>query len=197
MGLVTRRGLQTLRVCLFLLTLLVASWPGSEAIAQTSAPTTIILGLAGNNPLFPTNTYEAHIRNLLLAGKLSEALSLAKEHYGKVPAFLQRYAAAFDTTNRSAGNCQKVAKSIHEGLAQLGTKAEYIALRSTWDNITIDLPNGTNRALSNNGYHILVKVESMAYDAYTGAAGMKFAEYLSRLHVHAGHAIQTSVASKP
>jgi len=35
--------------------------------------------------------------------------------------------------------------------------------------------------LTDNGYHVLVRMNGRAYDAYTGAAGMPWAEYLSRL----------------
>jgi hypothetical protein len=49
----------------------------------------LVGGLAGANPGLPTNSYDAHIRNLLLAGKVSEALTYAKEYHGRVPAYLR------------------------------------------------------------------------------------------------------------
>jgi hypothetical protein len=43
------------------------------------------------------------------------------------------------------------------------------------------MPDGRDLNVSLNGYHVLVRMNGRAYDAYTGVAGMPWAEYLSRL----------------
>ena len=153
--------------------------------------------VAGANPLLPTSSYDAHIRNLLLAGKVPEALSYAKEQYGRIPSYLQHYAAAFEAANRTVGRCQEVSRAIHGALSKLGGKPEYLTIRSKWDYPVFKMPDGTDQTLSHTGYHVVVRVEHMVYDAYTGSAGMKLTEYLSRIATPQGFRIETAVVSKP
>ena len=153
--------------------------------------------VAGVNPLFPTSSYDAHVRNLLLAGKVTEALGYVKDHYGRIPAWLRSYAAAFDAANQAFGRCQHVAKAIHAGFTRLGERPEYVALRTRWDFPVFRMPDGKEKALAETGYHVVVKVGDMVFDAYTGPTGMKFADYLSRLSVPSGHSITTAIVSKP
>jgi hypothetical protein len=153
--------------------------------------------MTGVNPLFPTNSYEANIRNLLLAGKVADALSYAREHSGRVPAYLRQYAAAFDAANRAVGRCQEVARSIHGALSRLAGKPEYVAIRSKWDHPVFRMMDGTDQTLSHTGYHVVVRVGDKAYDAYTGSMGMKLADYLSRVAVPPGFRIETMVVGKP
>jgi hypothetical protein len=55
---------------------------------------------------------------------------------------------------------------------ELTTEAEYIVFK---------MPAGRDMRLTETGYHVLVRMNDRAYDAYTGAAGMPWAEYMSRL----------------
>ena len=151
----------------------------------------------GANPLIPANSYDAHIRNLLLSGKVPDALSYAKEHYGRVPAFLERYAAAFTGENQQVGRCQEVAKTLHAGLSRLGGNAEYLAIKVNWDYLGFRLLDGKEKTISHTGYHVVVRVGDMVYDAYTGTAGMRLSEYLSRLIHPAAASLQVVVVSKP
>ncbi len=153
--------------------------------------------VAGSNPLLPTNSYDAHIRNLLLSGKVAEALNSAKEHYGRVPEWLRSYAAAFDAAKRAVGQCQEVAKAIHAGMTQMGQQADYLRIRSTWDYVSFQPLAGKEQTITRTGYHVVVKVGDTVFDAYTGPAGMKVTEYLSRLSTLPGHSISTSVVSNP
>ncbi|WNG13231.1 hypothetical protein [Cystobacter fuscus] len=50
--------------------------------------------------------------------------------------------------------------------------------------MVFNLANGKEASISHTGYHVLVRMQGRAYDAYTGAAGMPWAEYLSRLGTH-------------
>ena len=43
------------------------------------------------------------------------------------------------------------------------------------------LANGKDAHVSKAGLHILVRMNGRAYDAYTGAAGLPWADYMSRL----------------
>jgi hypothetical protein len=181
-----------------LLTLTALVWSGGcssagHALALPIAPAHV----AGTNPFFPTNSYDAHIRNLLLAGKVSEALGYAKEHYGRIPSYLQQYAGAFAPANMAVGKCQDVARSIHGGLATLGAKPEYVAIRSRWDYPVFKMPDGTDQTLSHTGYHVVVRAGNAVYDAYTGPAGMRFTEYLQRIATPQGFRIETAVVNKP
>lgn len=152
---------------------------------------------AGSNPLLPTHSYDAHIRNLLLSGKVAEALGYAKEHYGRVPAWLRSYAAAFDAAKQAVGQCQDVAKAIHAGMTQMGQKPEYLGIQSTWRYVLYQPPDGKEQTITRTGYHVVVKVGDRVFDAYTGPAGMKVTEYLSRLSTRPNHSISTSVVNSP
>jgi hypothetical protein len=151
----------------------------------------------GANPGLPTNSYDAHIRNLLLAGKVSEALNYVKDLHGRVPAYLNRYAEAFRVDNQKAGQCQEVARAIYSALSKLGSKAEYLAIRANWDHPMFKMADGTEKVMSLNGNHFIVRVEGMVYDAYTGAAGMRLDAYLARIILPPGYKLTTEVVSKP
>jgi hypothetical protein len=159
------------------------------------------LALAGSqvvaNPALPTNSHDAHIRNLLLSGKVADALSFAKEHHGRVPVYLNKYAEAFSVDNQRVGNCQAVARALQAGLSRLGARAEYLAIKSEWDYPVFRLLDGREKTLSHSGYHVVVRVEGMIYDAYTGPTGMKLADYLSRIIVPDGATVFTQVVQKP
>lgn len=153
--------------------------------------------VSGANPLFPTNSYDANIRNLLLSGKVAEALGYAKEHYGRVPDWLRSYAAAFDAAKRAVGQCQGVAKAIHEGMTQVGQKPEYLALRANWDFVVFKAGDGKQHTVTHNGYHVVVKAGEKVYDAYTGPAGMKLSDYLARIFIDSGAKLETAVVATP
>ena len=154
-------------------------------------------GQVGASPGLPTNSYDAHIRNLLLAGKVSEALNYVKDLHGRVPAYLNRYAEAFRVDNQKAGQCQEVARAIHSALSRLGARTEYLALRANWDHPMFKMADGTEKVMSLNGNHFVVRVEGMVYDAYTGAAGMRLDAYLARIILPPGYKLTTEVVSKP
>ncbi|MFY0582482.1 hypothetical protein ACN28S_56765 [Cystobacter fuscus] len=95
---------------------------------------------------------------------------------------------SFDASKQVAGACQGFAQSIHTAFTQLGGKPEFVQLSTErWESvgyIVIKLANGKEASISHTGYHVLVRMQGRAYDAYTGAAGMPWAEYLSRLGAH-------------
>jgi hypothetical protein len=134
----------------------------------------------------------------LAAGDVEGAVAAYMAHKGltEAPPWLQAFQAAFNAINRTVGPCQKVATDIHTALVKFGAKAEYIAFRERRGNyLVFDLPDGTKPTLTRNGYHVVVRVGERVYDAFTGPAGMKMAEYMSRLHARSG--FDWSVVANP
>jgi hypothetical protein len=134
------------------------------------------------------DSLRAHTLSLLARGQVTEAIEywvLATEK--PAPAWLMGLKTAFDASKQVAGACQGVARAIHVAFTQLGRKPELVELRTPnqsadeFSYIVFKMPSGRDMMLSNNGYHVLVRMDGRAYDAYTGAAGMPWAEYLSRL----------------
>lgn len=89
------------------------------------------------------------------------------------------------------GACQDVARSIHTVFTRLGGKPEYVELTTRISNKKVDfhivfqLVNGKDARVADTGLHVLVRMSGRAYDAYTGASGLPWAEYLSRLGARA------------
>lgn len=97
---------------------------------------------------------------------------------------------------REIGKCQEVARSSFDFFKRIGGKPEFIAFKAkNWDFLTLDLPDGTNVTLTQNGYHVVVRLGTRIYDAFTGPAGMEAQAYMSRLHAPFGYAAE--VVSQP
>jgi len=132
------------------------------------------------------DSLRGHTFSLLARGDVAGAIDYWALTTGKdAPAWLFALKTAFDGSKQVAGACQGVARSIHTAFTQLGRKPELVELwtdpPSKFPYIAFKLPNGRDMRLTETGYHVLVRMEGRAYDAYTGAAGMPWAEYLSRL----------------
>ena len=133
-----------------------------------------------------TDSLRAHTFSLLSRGQVTEAIDYWVLSTGKdAPAWLLAARASFVASKQVAGACQGVARSLHTAFTQLGGKPEFVQLttqpREKVPYIMFKLMNGQDVNLSHNGYHVLVRMQGRAYDAYTGAAGMPWAEYLRRL----------------
>jgi hypothetical protein len=104
---------------------------------------------------------------------------------------------AYGVANQAAGNCQQVARLIHTAFIKLGQTPQYVAIRASGkkDYIAFEMTSGKSPGITYNGYHVIVRVEDVAYDAYTGPLGMKWTEYLSRLHAEMG--VTWKVVSSP
>ena len=132
------------------------------------------------------DSLRAHTLRLLARGEVAEAIDYWVLTTGKeAPAWLLAARASFDASKQVAGACQGVAQSIHAAFTQLGGKPEFVQLstrsQGEFEYIMFKLANGRDASISHTGYHVLVRMQGRAYDAYTGAAGMPWAEYLSRL----------------
>ncbi len=156
---------------------------GGTARGATPVRETVATQVMGADSLW------AHTLGLLARGQVTEAIEYWVLTTGKeAPAWLFAFKTAFDASKQVAGACQGVARSIHSAFSQLGGKPEFVVLSTRSQRqvpyIVFKMPNGQDLNLSQNGYHVLVRMNGRAYDAYTGAAGMPWAEYLNRLGAH-------------
>jgi hypothetical protein len=147
-----------------------------------------------------TDSARAKVLSHLAHGELAEAIQAYEVATGfKAPLWLTGLKAAFDASKQVAGSCQEVAKSIHSAFAQLGGRPEYVKLmtpdRERFPNMIFKLASGKDANVSLNGFHIVVRMNGRAYDAYTGASGLPWADYLSRLAARAP--ILEQVAESP
>jgi len=135
-----------------------------------------------------TDSARAKVLAHLARGELAEAIHAYEVATGlKAPLWLTGFKAAFDASNQMPGACQGVARSIHAVFTRLGGKPEYVELTARSANerayveMVFRLANGKDAHISNAGLHVLVRLNGRAYDAYTGAAGLPWADYMSRL----------------
>jgi|GEM_PF-1429928 len=147
------------------------------------------------------DSLRGHTFSLLARGDVTGAIDYWALTTGKdAPAWLFALKTAFDGTKQAAGACQGVARSIHTAFTQLGRKPELVVLttrnREIVDYIIFKMPEGRDLNVSRNGYHVLVRMNDRAYDAYTGVAGMPWAEYLRRLGAQS-EIIQTVIEALP
>lgn len=122
---------------------------------------------------------------------------------GRVPDWLVAFQNAFAVASRKAGECQRVAKLIHEGLTRLGQRPEY--LRFTvhgarkeigFDEMSQGVLTKTHQ-ISTTGNHVVIRLGDKVMDAYTGLAGLPFADYMTRLSVTPGSRIVHEVIQSP
>jgi hypothetical protein len=135
-----------------------------------------------------TDTARAQVLAHLGRGEVAKAIQAYEVATGlKAPLWLTGFKAAFDASKQVPGACQGVARSIHTVFAQLGGKPEYVELTTRVSNervyteMVFRLANGKDAHVSNAGLHLLVRMNGRAYDAYTGAVGLPWADYMSRL----------------
>jgi hypothetical protein len=91
---------------------------------------------------------------------------------------------SYDVGKQAAGQCQAVARGIHAAFAQLGGKPQFVELRNvdkSIDYIVFRTAAGRDVNITRTGYHVLVRLEKRAYDAFTGPAGLPWREYMNRL----------------
>ncbi|MET0405843.1 MAG: hypothetical protein ABW123_25710 [Cystobacter sp.] len=139
-----------------------------------------------------TDSLRSHTFGLLARGQVAEAIDYWALTTGKeIPAWLVAFRTSFDTSKQIAGACQGVAQNIHTAFTRLGGKPEFVQLttessaEANLGYMMFKLANGGDVSLSHTGYHVLVRMQGRAYDAYTGAAGMPWTEYVGRVGTHA------------
>jgi hypothetical protein len=137
-----------------------------------------------------TDSTRAQVLAHLARGDLAGAVRAYEVATGlQAPLWLTGFKAAFDTSKQVAGACQDVARIIHSTFTRLGGKPEYVKLmtedRQRFPNMVFKLANGQDANVSLNGFHVVVRMKDRAYDAYTGAVGLPWADYMSRLGARA------------
>ncbi|WP_204490089.1 hypothetical protein [Archangium primigenium] len=122
---------------------------------------------------------------------------------GRVPDWLVAFQGAFAVANRKAGECEKVARLIHEGLTRLGQRPEWVRFTVVghrkvlgFDELSQGVVSRTHQ-LATTGHHVAIHIEGRVIDAYTGPAGLPFSDYLSRLHVAPGSRLLHEVIQQP
>lgn len=139
-----------------------------------------------------TDSARAKVLTHLARGELAQAVQAYEVATGlKAPLWLTGFKAAFDASKQVPGACQDVARSIHAVFTRLGGKPEYVQLTTRVSNERVDfhivfrLANGKDARVADSGLHVLVRMNDRAYDAYTGASGLPWSEYMSRLGARA------------
>jgi hypothetical protein len=191
-----RHGVALFAVILWLL-------PGHGSMAAQVPPTsTVVPSILHATPIPGDDTLRARIKVCLSTGDLACIVTqwMALKGTDKVPEWLSAFQKAFEPANRQAGNCVKVAKSIHEGLIKLGERPEYLRITLAGEyrkNLGFDeVVNGVfvkNYQVATNGYHVAVRLNGKIMDAYAGLAGLPEEEYLRRLVPYPGMQILTEI----
>ena len=162
----------------------------SRGLASSPAAMAPLPALVLNNPPLPGDeSIRARLKACLLMRDLNCVVDqyLLLEDIGRVPGWLVAFQNAFAVANRKAGECEKLAKTIHEGLTRLGQRPEF--MRFTVDgNVKLlgfnEISNGVfvrSYQVSITGKHLAVKLGDKVIDAYTGLAGLPLSEYMTRL----------------
>jgi hypothetical protein len=158
---------------------------GLSGTANGAAPVAEVVA----TQVVAADSLRTHTFSLLARGQVTEAIDYWVLTTGKeAPAWLLAMRTSFEAGKQVAGACQGVAQNLHTAFTQLGGKPEFVQLTTeSWESvgyIVFKLANGKEASISHTGYHVLVRMQGRAYDAYTGAAGMPWAEYMSRLGAH-------------
>lgn len=167
---------------------------GDAAVQVLLAPHPLVSSILGYLP----DSVRTKIFAALAVGDVDAAVAAYMAHKGltDAPRWLQAFHAAFSVANRTVGPCRQVAGDIHAAFIQFGARAEYIAFRArNYHYMSFDLPGGTSPAITQSGYHVVVRVGDRLYDAFTGPAGLTMADYMGRLHARYGY--DWSVVAKP
>ncbi len=136
---------------------------------------------------------------LLAEGNVTGALEyyLLATGARQVPAWIQGLQSAFATTHRVAGRCVEVARKLHEGFTALGKAPRYLKVTSTESELlAFELHPGVETStiqISNNSYHVAIRMGSRIYDAFTGPQGLVESEYLKRVLTPQGRIVLEEV----
>ena len=151
---------------------------GWTASAQGALP----IGRVVAGQVLAADTVRVEVLKRLMEGRVTDAIEYWVLATGEeAPVWLLATRTAYDASKQVAGACQGVAQSLHAAFTRLGGKPDFVQLTTDAEHIVFKIPGGKDMMLSNANFHVLVRMNGRAYDAYTGAAGMPWAEYMSRL----------------
>lgn len=176
------------------LLLLLCLFPFRGLASSTGAIAPLLPFVLGTPPLPGDESIRARIKACILMGDLNcvvEQYLLLKD-ISRAPGWLVAFQNAFAVANRKAGECEKVAKNVYEGLTQLGQRPEYLRFSVIgpsrvlgFDEVSEGAVTRTHQ-VSTLGYHVAVRLGDKVIDAYTGLAGLPFNEYVARLSTSPG-----------
>ncbi|KFA88449.1 hypothetical protein [Archangium violaceum] len=178
----------------------------TRGLASSPAATTLLPSLVlGSPPLPGDESIRARLKACLLMGDLNCVVDqyLLLENIGRVPGWLVAFQNAFAVANRKAGECEKVARNIYEGLTRLGQKPQFLRIRVDGDVKLLsfdEMSKGVlvkNHQLATTGRHLAVKLGDNIIDAYTGLAGLPPTEYMNRLRISSTSQILYEVVQGP
>lgn len=191
----------TITVLLVLLCLLPLQGLASAPAAMTALPPLVL----SSPPLPGDESIRARLKACLLMGDINCVVAqyLLLKDIGRVPDWLVAFQNAFVVANRKAGECEKVARTIHDGLTRLGQKPEFLRIRVDGDVKLLsfdEMSKGVlvkNHQLATTGRHLAVKLGDNIIDAYTGLAGLPLTEYMNRLRISSTSQILYEVVQGP
>lgn len=168
--------MNSLRFCLVIFLMLFAGE------SRGAAPTARLM----TTQVLAADSLSNHTAALLARGQVSEAIEYWALTTGKdAPAWLLGIRTAFDASKQVAGACQGVAQTVHTAFTRLGGRLEFVELRTRsaqqFPYMAFKMTNGRDSMMTETGYHVVVRMNGRAYDAYTGAAGLPWSDYMSRL----------------
>ncbi|HEX8436259.1 hypothetical protein [Archangium sp.] len=177
-----------------------------RGLASSPAAMAPLPSLVLSHPPLPGDeSIRARLKACILMGDLTCVVDqyLLLKDIGRVPGWLVAFQNAFAVANRKAGECEKVAKAIHEGLTRLGQRPEYLRLTVEGHVRLLGFNETSNGALlrshqvSITGKHLAVKLGDKVIDAYTGLAGLPLSEYMTRLTTASTSKILHEVVQTP
>lgn len=144
---------------------------------------------ASHPPAPGDDTINARLKACLVSGDMACVVDqyLVLKDIGRMPGWLVAFQNAFAVANRKAGECERVARTVHEGLVKLGQRPEFIRFKVEGDSGLLSFSNVSRGAVTNTyqvattGTHFAVKLEDRVIDAYTGLSGLPLNEYMTRL----------------
>jgi hypothetical protein len=136
-----------------------------------------------------TDTARAQVLAHLARGEVAKAIQAYEVATGlKAPLWLTGFKAAFDASKQVPGVCQGVARTIHTVFTQLGGKPDNVRLTTAVDEtgkragfMVFKMADGRDLRVTELGVHVVVRMKDRIYDAFTGAGGLSWQEYMNRL----------------
>ena len=165
----------------------------------------IPLQVRGQPPLPGDDSIRARLKACILAGDMPCVVEqyLVLKDIGRVPDWLVAFQGAFSLANRKAGECEKVARLIHQGFVKLGERPEFIRFSVNgpsrvrvlgFDETAQGVVVKTYQ-VSTTGVHVAIRLGNKIIDAYTGLTGLPFQDYVARLSTGPGNRIVEEVVT--
>ncbi len=163
---------------------MVVAAPVSSRAASPAVPLKVLTAsvLSADSP-------RVKVMACLARGDIAGAIAMYEVSTGRsAPAWLMDLQAAYSVASQTVGRCQEVARVIHTAFLKLGQSPQFIAFKTHGNEnfMVFELVSGKSVSVSHNRYHVAVRLGDFIYDAYTGPLGMRWTDYLSRLHARQG-----------